>query len=65
MLTFVFCIFIQSFSLETEPEAPRSKTLVAGLISVLAILQPESIRPPKIDFGLPVRSLSNHQNGEG
>ena len=38
-----FCIFDFYFSLETEPEAPRSETLVAGLGLVLAILQPESI----------------------
>ena len=38
-----FCIFDIYFSLETEPEAHRSETLVAGLGSVLAILQLESI----------------------
>ena len=36
-----FCILYFYFSLETEPEAPRSETLVAGLGLVLAILQPE------------------------
>ena len=41
MLTFVFFDFY--FSLETDPEAPRSETLVAGLRSVLAILQPETM----------------------
>ena len=38
-----FCIFDFYFSLETDPEAPRSETLVAGLGSVLAILQPETM----------------------
>ena len=38
-----FGIFDFYFSLETEPEAPRSETLVASLRSVLAILQPEAI----------------------
>jgi len=36
-----FGIFDFYFSLEAMPEAPRSETLVAGLRSVLAILQPE------------------------
>ena len=31
-----FCIFKFYFLIETEPEAPRSETLVAGLRSVLA-----------------------------
>ena len=31
------------FLIETDPEAPRSETLVAGLRSVLAILQPETM----------------------
>ena len=38
-----FCIFDFYFSHETEPEAPRSETLVAGLRSVLATLQPETM----------------------
>ena len=38
-----FCIFDFYFSIETDPEAPRSETLVAGLGSVLAILEPESM----------------------
>ena len=38
-----FCIFDFYFSLETDPEAPRSETLVAGLKSVLAILQPKTM----------------------
>ena len=38
-----FCIFEFYFSLEAMPEAPRSETLVAGLGSVLAILQPETM----------------------
>ena len=38
-----FCIFNFYFSIETDPEAPRSETLVAGLRSVLAILQPETM----------------------
>ena len=33
-----FCILYFYFLVETEPEAPRSETLVAGLRSVLAIL---------------------------
>ena len=37
-----FCVFDFYFSLEAMPEAPRSETLVAGLGSVLAILQPET-----------------------
>ena len=38
-----FCVFDFYFSLEAMPEAPRSETLVAGLGSVLAILQPETM----------------------
>ena len=38
-----FCIFDIYFSLETEPEAHRSETLVAGLGLVLATLQPETM----------------------
>ena len=38
-----FCIFDFYFLIETDPEAPRSETLVAGLRLVLAILQPESM----------------------
>ena len=39
-----FCIFDFYFLIETDPEAPRSETLVAGLRSVLAaILQPEAM----------------------
>ena len=38
-----FCIFDFYFSIETDSEAPRSETLVAGLRSVLAILQPETM----------------------
>ena len=38
-----FCIFDFYFSIETDPEAPRSETLVAGLRYVLAILQPEAM----------------------
>ena len=38
-----FCIFDFYFSLEADSEAPRSETLVAGLRSVLAILQPETM----------------------
>ena len=38
-----FFIFDFYFSLEAMPEAPRSETLVAGLRSVLAILQPEAM----------------------
>ena len=38
-----FCVFEFFFLVETDPEAPRSETLVAGLRSVLAILQPETM----------------------
>ena len=40
-----FCVFDFYFSIEAMPEAPRSETLVhvAGLGSVLAILQPETM----------------------
>ena len=38
-----FCVFEFFFLVEAMPEAPRSETLVAGLILVLAILQPESM----------------------
>ena len=43
MLTFVFLLFY--FLVETEPDAPRSETIVAGLGSFLAtrILQPETM----------------------
>ena len=36
-----FCIFDIYFSIEMMPDAPRFETLVAGLGSVLAILQPK------------------------
>ena len=38
-----FCIFDFYFLIETDPEAPRSETLVAGLKLILAFLQPESL----------------------
>ena len=38
-----FCVFDFYFSIEAMPEAPLSETLVAGLRSVLAILQPGSM----------------------
>ena len=38
-----FCIFDFYFLIETEPEASRSETLVAGLKLILAFLQPESL----------------------
>ena len=38
-----FCVFEFFFLVETDPEAPRSETLVAGLRSVLAILKPETM----------------------
>ena len=38
-----FGIFDFYFSLEADSEAPRSETLVAGLRSVLVILQPETM----------------------
>ena len=38
-----FSVFDFYFLVETDPEAPRSETLVAGLRSVLAILQPEAM----------------------
>ena len=43
IINIMFCVFDFYFSLESMPEAPRSETLVAGLRSVLAILQPETI----------------------
>ena len=39
----LLCDFDFYFSIEAMPEAPRSETLVAGLGSVLAILQPETM----------------------
>ena len=38
-----FCVFDFYFLVETDPEAPRSETLVAGLKLILAFLQPESL----------------------